>query len=712
MKPRSLLSKIQLLVVVGLLGFGVMVSVAVSVLSANAVRGQVQHDVVNATSYLREFIAQERANLDLQTQLIAEQPAVRAIAADDEVMKDPATLSDRLAYYKSFVGADGLVFYGKDGSIDCHLGLTPSSIDKLNLDQFRDLGENQSKSIAGFTTSQEGILLSSTRPVAVGAQLVGVVTAYKLIGRELAGRISTTLGIEVAFQVHNEQPVSSAKGLAQLPADHKFHLLTVNGLKYGAQVFELVDPSSGQSMTTAVLRPEAEATQAYRKLTTVFFMLLPLALAGSMVLATRFARGITRPVDTVVQAASCVQQGQWPEELHIDSTDEIGMLQQVFNDTVSSLRTAQDRLLAMIDVDPLTELLNHRKFKEVLDQEAKRSTEFHQGLTMLHIDIDNFKAFNEQNGHAAGDKVLKQIADILVAKTPAFAIRSRFAGEQFVVLLPGSPIAFGEGTAEAIRQAVEASDTGVTVSIGCAEFGLNTSRTEGLTIASELALARAKQLGRNRVCRFDSVPGADQNADPFQLHQYMQDASLATIQALAAAVDAKDSYTEGHSRRVAQYAVELGRFIGLSETEIELIYRTGTLHDVGKIGVPDSILKKPDKLTLEEREIMETHPVLGEVIVRKAPQLEDTVPGVRNHHEAWDGNGYPDKLSGEDIPFVARVLAIADTFDAMTSDRPYRKGLSVQTALAAIANGAGTQFDPKLANAFVELMSEDVAQAA
>jgi HD-GYP domain-containing protein (c-di-GMP phosphodiesterase class II) len=242
------------------------------------------------------------------------------------------------------------------------------------------------------------------------------------------------------------------------------------------------------------------------------------------------------------------------------------------------------------------------------------------------------------------------------------------------------------------------------VSIGCADSLQASSEPAGLIIASELAMNRAKQLGRDRVCRFDHVPGAETASDPFQLHRLLQDASLATIQALAAAVDAKDAYTEGHSRRVAEYASDLARYLGRKDAEVDLIYRTGTLHDVGKIGVPDSILKKPGRLTEEERAIMETHPVLGEVIVRKAPQLEDTIPGVRHHHERWDGQGYPDGLAGDHIPFMARVLAVADTFDAMTSDRPYRKGMAWDVSLEAILEGAETQFDPSMANAFVRMM--------
>jgi HD-GYP domain-containing protein (c-di-GMP phosphodiesterase class II) len=139
---------------------------------------------------------------------------------------------------------------------------------------------------------------------------------------------------------------------------------------------------------------------------------------------------------------------------------------------------------------------------------------------------------------------------------------------------------------------------------------------------------------------------------------------------------------------------------------IDLIFLTGTLHDVGKIGVPDAALKKPGKLSDEEFEMIKLHPALGEKIVRQIPELADTLPGIRGHHERWDGRGYPDQLSGESIPLIARILAIADTYDAMTSDRPYRNGLSAEIAIDAIENGSGSQFDPELAQIFVKLYRE------
>lgn len=171
---------------------------------------------------------------------------------------------------------------------------------------------------------------------------------------------------------------------------------------------------------------------------------------------------------------------------------------------------------------------------------------------------------------------------------------------------------------------------------------------------------------------------------------------LNIIVSLAGAVDTKDAYTHGHSLRVARMAVILGRASGLRREGLEPLLLSAILHDVGKIGIPDRILKKPERLTDEEFEIMKGHVTAGTRLLSHIPALEQVLPGILHHHESWDGSGYPDGLAGEDIPLPGRIILVADAFDAMTTDRVYRKGMTVETALGRIERHAGTQFDPGL----------------
>ena len=188
-----------------------------------------------------------------------------------------------------------------------------------------------------------------------------------------------------------------------------------------------------------------------------------------------------------------------------------------------------------------------------------------------------------------------------------------------------------------------------------------------------------------------------------QLHEESKEMFFSTVWSLASAVDAKDAYTHGHSQRVARYSGQLGRALGFDDQEIERLELSAVLHDVGKIGVPEAILNKPDRLTAAEMAVMKSHPEKGAEILSSIRAMRDIVPGVLHHHERFDGVGYPRFLKGENIPLQARIIIIADTFDAMTSTRPYRNALPVQVAIDEIRRCTGTQFDPRLAEVFVEL---------
>jgi diguanylate cyclase (GGDEF)-like protein len=472
---------------------------------------------------------------------------------------------------------------------------------------------------------------------------------------------------------------------------------------------QLPGTETSQKLGFVILRQTKEIARPYDEARNAFLSVLVLSLVVSIFGGVAFGRGIVRPISTLADAARVIQSGQWPDLFEVQRGDEIGILQSSFNDMIRASKIAQERLLAMIDMDPLTELLNHRSFRERLSQEARRSEASQANMSLALVDLDHFGVFNDSSGRTEGDLVLKQVANIIRDCVPEFSVLGRYAGDQFALLLPNTDAESLDAIMNYVRIRLQQTRCPVTISVGCSEFPKNSAREDGLILAAELAKERAKQLGRNKVCLFDAVPGADKATDPFLLYQSLENGSFATIQALAAAVDAKDNYTNGHSERVAKYASMLSTAIGDPPDMVDRVFRCGTLHDVGKIGVPDAILKKPGMLEPDEIKVMETHPVLGELIAGKVPQLAELLPGVRSHHERWDGLGYPDKLSGETIPYIARVLAVADSYDAMTSDRPYRKGLSKEIALSEIEKSAGSQFDPRMADAFVLLFRETPA---
>jgi len=697
----SLRAKILLLVAGTAVGLVSVILLAFTVLVSREVGRAVRADVRATGSVLEQLMRERSAVLLDQARLIADEPALHAALSTH----DPATVLDRVGDYRRKMGADAIIVTDRDGRVLCDT----DGQDRPGADLAGDSGVTAamaSQSWQGVVAREGRLMLAVCVPVRIGAYPWGTFTAYRAIDPSVAAHLRASLGTDVAFLYRGDVVGASRPLPPHLPAPRVPTVVTLECTRFFALYAPLPDTDPHAGMGFVTLLPYGPAMALYHRCLLTFLAASALTLALALAGGAFLARGLTRPLGGVVQAAETLRRGDWPERFDVRRTDEIGLLQTVFNEMSAALHGSQERLLALIDADPLTGLDNHRRFQERLDQEAKRCARSGERLSLLLLDLDHFGQYNQRHGHGAGDQAVHDVAETLQACLPQVAIAARYAGEEFAVLLPQRDLAQAEALGELVRETIAGLNLGLTLSVGCAELGTHTTEGEGLVLAAELAVSRAKQLGRNRVCRFDSLPGADSNADPYQLHRFLKDESLATIQALAAAVDAKDPYTQGHSQRVAEYAVALAKRTGLTDDEVGLVHTTGTLHDVGKIGVPDAILKKPGRLEPEERQIMETHPALGEVIVRKAPKLVATLPGVRHHHERWDGRGYPDGLQGEQIPRVARLLALADTFDAMTSDRPYRKGLSWETALAEIARSAGTQFDPELAPMFVNLMRE------
>jgi response regulator RpfG family c-di-GMP phosphodiesterase len=229
---------------------------------------------------------------------------------------------------------------------------------------------------------------------------------------------------------------------------------------------------------------------------------------------------------------------------------------------------------------------------------------------------------------------------------------------------------------------------------------LNLVRTEGTIPFSHVDLEIINVLASQSSISIDNV----------QLYQDIRDNYLKTIRAFALAVEAKDRYTHGHSENVMKYTVILAKHIGLPEEEIENIKFAGLLHDIGKIGISEFILNKPSRLTPYEFEEIKKHPGLGAKIIADVPFLQPLVPSVLHHHEYFDGNGYPDGIAGENIPLGARILTIADVFEAMTSNRPYRKAMLPDVVIKSLIAGKGKQFDPRLVDAFLEVLKIDLQQ--
>ncbi|MFC1916019.1 diguanylate cyclase [Chloroflexota bacterium] len=355
-------------------------------------------------------------------------------------------------------------------------------------------------------------------------------------------------------------------------------------------------------------------------------------------------------------------------------------------------------------LDELTGLLNRRSMDELIDKEIGRHSRYGGVLSLIILDLDGFKAFNDKYGHLAGDKLLGKIGNVLKNAIRSTDQAFRYGGDEFAILLPNTPIDSTIQVADRIRKQVALKvETGyipITASLGLASWPADGTGSIEVIAAADAALYHAKRAGGNRS---HSASGTLLPLDDIMTSSVdtQESETLSTIYALAATVDAKEHSTYSHWKKVKEYVLILAKALELGAQKISALETCALLHDIGKIGISDKILNKRGKLTDEEWEAIKTHPQVGVNIASHAPQLAPCLAGILHHHERHDGSGYPKGLKGEEIPLEARILAIADAFAAMTSVRSYSDALPFEEALEEIKRGAGKQFDPHLVEVFL-----------
>src|SRR4051812_710503 len=374
---------------------------------------------------------------------------------------------------------------------------------------------------------------------------------------------------------------------------------------------------------------------------------------------------------------------------------------------VAALRERIEGLMATLrDAGPhdvLTGLLNRRGAEEALPLELERARRTGTSLTLIVADIDRFKGVNDRFGHHAGDDALRWFADILSGATRRIDATARLGGDEFLVVAPHTSAMAAYLLAERVGAALPKWErTPLTASWGIATYPQHGETVDELLRAADQALYAAKRLGRNRSAIYHAGVAAELDAagEDEGVHE-----QLAAVVTLAEALDMRDPATATHSMTVGRYARAIARELGRDPGHVERIGLAGLVHDIGKIGVPDPVLRKPGPLSDEEWEQVREHPALGARILNGA-NLPDLATWVLGHHERVDGGGYPGGLAGDEISLEARILAVADAYEAMTSDRPYRPGLGDEPARTELRCECGRQFDERVVNAFLRVLAQ------
>ncbi|KKL78356.1 hypothetical protein LCGC14_2025670 [marine sediment metagenome] len=397
------------------------------------------------------------------------------------------------------------------------------------------------------------------------------------------------------------------------------------------------------------------------------------------------------------------------------------LVQNVLNVTLTNAKLFQE-----LRTDPLTGVGTRRVFESRLGAECARADRHRRPFCVAIVDVDRYKRINDELGHVVGDTVLKALGECMAGQKRRTDVLARYGGDEFVMLMPETTLIEAVTVMERIRCHVPSMQlpdgAATTISCGVAEWTSQTRDTaKDLFRQADLALYEAKRAGRNRTETWgtpSSRPWEETGVNDAQVAELQRRVAgisaeskemfVQSIWTLVRALEAKDPYTRNHSENVMHYSMGIAEAMAIDLEHEAVIRRAAMIHDIGKIGVPDSILHKPGPLTRAQRRIMERHPLIAVRILDQMRFLERELPIVRHHHERWDGKGYPDGLRASSTHLGARILAVADTLDAITSERVYRKSRPLAKAMAILAEEAGQQFDP----AVVEALTQWIADVA
>ncbi len=395
---------------------------------------------------------------------------------------------------------------------------------------------------------------------------------------------------------------------------------------------------------------------------------------------------------------------------------------------VLQMTELQERLLLLANTDELTGLSNRRRFFEVLEREVLQTKIRGGSIAVMMFDVDHFKNINDTYGHLNGDKVLQQVGKILNENIYPLDIAARYGGEEFVVLMPGMPVEVATQRAQKLRMMIDKYQweidnkrISITCSAGVAVFnGADATDPYELIRKADEALYAAKHRGRNCVVPYDQLNPEDkvqahQDEDFRELQSkisslalQVRGQTLGIISAFTKAIIVKDPYLASHVENVRVYAMSIAKQMDVSELLIEQLHTAAILHDLGKIIIPNNILHKTTALTDDERRIVQRHPIASADILAPIGIFGQEIVIIRHHHENFDGTGYPNGLVGKNIPVGSRILAVANTFDSMTSAKPWDPtSKSADDAIGEIVSLSGAQFDPEVVDAFKKAYAEN-----
>jgi len=573
---------------------------------------------------------------------------------------------------------------------------------------------------SGMEISQSGLELFVITPVhfdpikEVDKMPPGVLAVYQIVDKAEMLNIKEQEGVEINVFHHGELVFSTIDSYYQDDVmldlasswreNGQFIVIEGSGNKEYINAWR----DMGEGNKISVMVPNDELLDFSRGFSGDIIIMTVIAgiivLLSSLILAKLFIRPLVRMLDTTV-AITC---GDFDRKVEVFTQDEFGKLGEAINSMAEKVGERIEKAEYLATVDGLTGLYNHRYFQQKLEQEITKAASKNKPLSLIFIDIDYFKHYNDTQGHPAGDLVLQEISKIIRQNIRGVDTAARYGGEEFALILPGTGDEDAVMIGERIRAAVETHPfigreeqpaEKLTISLGVSTYPVNAREKGELIKMADDALYKAKYISKNRVVLYYSVLDELKK----ELDRSDQD-MLNSIKTLISVINSKDKYTFGHSERVVRYSVMMAEGMRLNGEETKILKIGAYLHDIGKIEISREILNKEGPLTSEEMEILWQHPTWGAQIVSPVESLKHVVSLILYHHEKYDGTGYPEGLKGSEIPLLARILKVADSFDAMTTARPYREKKTFSQAVEELRLCAGTDFDPYIVDTFINTL--------
>ncbi len=541
-----------------------------------------------------------------------------------------------------------------------------------------------------------GVEVFAGAPIKKGDRVVGVLITSMDTSKQLIRQVKERNRVEVTISRERRIIIST------MPPE-----MIPRGASYVSNNRQI----TGSAMTLSVMVSTDDIERTKSTLTAGINWITIVGLLIVLIIGLLLANSISRPLQKIAEVTRLYTEGQFDHRVDVTGSQEIRQLSDAINQMASTVGGRLEDAQRQANIDGLTGLYNHLYFYDRLAAEIQRADRFNSSFGIIFCDLDDFKLYNDQNGHTFGDAALRKIAEIIKASIREVDIAARYGGEEFAIILPeatsGDSMVVANRLMKAVAKHTFETKLGIpcslTVSVGVVTYPEHGSSAVELVERVDDAMYQAKRLGKNRVQLYNA---RIRKAQPHNLgsNEPANSRFLNYVKSLAAIVDARDRYCCSHSQTVARLARLIGERMSLSQEQLQDLTIAGLLHDVGKIAISDTILKKHAALTLEERDLINQHPVMGSNILRPVTASIDIVRSVLHHHEHFDGTGYPDGLSGREIPLGARIIAIADAYHAMISDRPYRAALPSSRALAELRANAGSQFDPEVVSVFIKVV--------